>query len=275
MNMGCFRKRNIFRIMDITLVLIAFTMPVSAATYTYDNLGRLISATTNSGVSCTYTYDSGGNMLSSTNQSTLSVLITNPQEQAGSVPIGQSVYFQFSTIIEQYTNFNNISLIAGQTPVSINTSISNDMLTIDPVDNLAVNAGYTVTVPTAAVKAVSGSQANAEIVLHFTTASSSLIMVSSNPKNNTTGVPVGQAITVIFNQDIIAGDNYSGISLTTEGQPLAITCSIAGNILTVDTTDDLTASKTYTLLIPAGALKNLNNTAVNAETSIQFTTGTA
>lgn len=125
------------------------------------------------------------------------------------------------------------------------------------------------------VKTVSGSQANAEITLHFTTASSSLGMVSSDPVNNATAVPLGQTITVTFNQHIQAGDNYANISLTAEGQTAAITCSITGSILNIDPTSDLTASTTYTLLIPAGALKNLDNTAVNAEITIQFTTGTA
>jgi YD repeat-containing protein len=68
MKIGCLRKRSIFRIMALILVMIAFAIPVSAATYTYDNLGRLTSATTNSGASCTYTYDVGGNLLSGTGQ---------------------------------------------------------------------------------------------------------------------------------------------------------------------------------------------------------------
>jgi len=111
--------------------------------------------------------------------------------------------------------------------------------------------------------------------LHFTTASSSLNMVSSDPVNNAADMPLGQTITVTFNQDIQAGDNYTNISLTTGGQPAAVTCSIAGSVLTVDPNNDLTANTTYTFLIPAGALKDLDNTAVNAEISVQFTTGTA
>ncbi|MEN6324897.1 MAG: Ig-like domain-containing protein, partial [Syntrophomonas sp.] len=147
MKISCLRKKGIFRTMVLMLVMIAFAVPVSAATYTYDNLGRLTSATNSSGASCTYTYDAGGNLLNSANQSSLSVLTATPQNQAGNVPIVQSVYMQFSINIEQYTNFNNISLMAGQTPVSINKSISDDMLNIDPVDNLAINTEYTVTVP--------------------------------------------------------------------------------------------------------------------------------
>lgn len=275
MKIGCLTKRSVFKIAVLLLVIMAYAIPAGAATYTYDNLGRVTSATNGSGASCTYTYDAGGNVLGSASQSALIVIDCEPQNQAGNVPVGQSVYMQFSVNIEQYTNFNNISLMAGQTLVSINKSINNDMLTIDPVDNLAVNTEYTVTVPADAVKAVSSSQTNAEITLHFTTASSNLIMVSSDPVNNASGVPMGKTITVTFNQDIQAGDNYASISLTAGGQPAAITCSIASSVLTVDPGNDLTANTTYILLIPAGALKNLDNTAVNAETTIQFTTGSA
>ncbi|MEN6391640.1 MAG: Ig-like domain-containing protein [Syntrophomonas sp.] len=147
MKISCLRKKGIFRTMVLMLVMIAFAIPVSAATYTYDNLGRLTSATNSSGASCTYTDDAGGNLLSSSNQSSLTVFITTPQDQTSNVPIGQSVYMQFSINIEQYKNFNNISLMSGQTPFAINTSINNDMLNIDPVDNLAINTEYTVTVP--------------------------------------------------------------------------------------------------------------------------------
>lgn len=275
MKAGCLRKRSIFRIMVLMLVMITIAVPISAATYTYDNLGRLTSATTNGGASCTYTYDAGGNVLSSTNQSSLTVLTTNPQDQANNIPVGQSVYIQFSMNIEQYTNFNSISLMADQTLVPISKSVYNDQLTIDPVDSLAINTEYIVTVPVDAAKAVSSNQTNAEITLHFTTASSSLNMVSSDPVNNAADMPLGQTITVTFNQDIQAGDNYTNISLTTGGQPAAVTCSIAGSVLTVDPNNDLTANTTYTFLIPAGALKDLDNTAVNAEISVQFTTGTA
>lgn len=144
------RSKSIITV--LILGIVAFAAPVGAATYTYDNLGRLTSATTNSGASCTYTYDAGGNLLSSTSQTALTVLTTNPQNQASNVPVCQSVYMQFSVNIEQYTNFANISLLAGQTPVSINTSISNELLTIDPIDNLGVNTEYTVTVPAGACK---------------------------------------------------------------------------------------------------------------------------
>lgn len=274
MKIDSLTRRSKSRILFLIMAMIALALPVSAATYTYDNLGRLTSATKNS-ASSTYTYDAGGNILGSTSQSALTVVNFEPQDQASNVPVGQSVYMQFSINIEQYTNFDNISLMAGQTLVSISKSISNDMLTIDPVDNLAINTEYTVTVPTDAVKVVSGSQGNAEIILHFTTASSSLSMVSSDPVNNATGVPVGHTITVTFNQDIQVGDNYASISLTTGGQSTAFACSMAGRILTIDPTSDLTVDTTYTLLIPAGALKNLNSTDVNEETNMQFTTGSA
>lgn len=43
----------------LAVIIMAFAIPVNAATYTYDDLGRLTSVTTASGPSSTYTYDTG------------------------------------------------------------------------------------------------------------------------------------------------------------------------------------------------------------------------
>jgi len=57
-----FSKTLTSTMMAILLLLLA-AMPAIAATYTYDNLNRLISSTYDNGQKITYTYDAGGNML--------------------------------------------------------------------------------------------------------------------------------------------------------------------------------------------------------------------
>jgi|GEM_PF-1213391 len=51
-------------LLTLTLLLL-ITLPAYAATYRYDNLGRLIEATYDSGKTVTYTYDAQGNMTTS------------------------------------------------------------------------------------------------------------------------------------------------------------------------------------------------------------------
>lgn len=48
----------------ILLSSVFYSLPVSGATYTYDNLNRLTSVTYDNGQKITYTYDAGGNILS-------------------------------------------------------------------------------------------------------------------------------------------------------------------------------------------------------------------
>jgi len=57
-----FSKTFTSTVMAIFLLLLA-AMPAIAATYTYDNLNRLISSTYDNGQKITYIYDAGGNML--------------------------------------------------------------------------------------------------------------------------------------------------------------------------------------------------------------------
>ena len=49
------------------LALVGFSITSQAASYKYDNLGRVIEATYDSGQTITYTYDAGENITSATN----------------------------------------------------------------------------------------------------------------------------------------------------------------------------------------------------------------
>lgn len=268
-----YQNRRLFSLLMTILLSLWLVVPISAATYTYDDVGRLTSVTTTGGSSCAYSYDTGGNILTAVSQSSpLSMVVSTPVDQATNVPIDQTISIQFNKNIEQDTNFSNISLMAGQTPVSINNSISNDTLSIDPVADLTQNTAYALTIPAGAVKAVSGTQSNSEIIIGFTTVAGVINLSSSDPVNNATSIPVGQTITLTFDQNIQAGDNYANITLTAGGIPVAITNSIATTTLSVDPNADLSTATQYTLTVPAGALKSMDSTALNSEVVIQFTT---
>ena len=202
----------------MAVIMIGFAIPVNAATYTYDDLGRLTSVSTNGSSSCSYTYDAGGNVLSAVYGSTsLALISSEPLDQANNVSVGQSVYMQFSSSIEQGVNFSSISLMAGQNSISVINSVNGSGFTIDPISDLDYSTAYTLTIPAGALNEASGSASNSEITLQFTTAGSNLSMLSSDPINNDTGVPIGQTTTVTFNQNVQAGDNYNNISLTAGG----------------------------------------------------------
>lgn len=257
----------------LALIICLITLPASAATYTYDDLGRLTSVTSSSGQSRNYTYDAGGNVLSIVKTASVPVIISSdPANLAADVSVDKTITLQFEKNIEQGSNYANISLMAGQTPIAVTVTINAQNLTIDPTNNLDYVTQYVLTVPAGAVKVSSGTAENTEICIQFTTAALGLNMAGSDPLNNATAVPIGQIITITFDQNIQAGDNYTAISLTAGGQTIAATNSIAGSVLTIDPDADLTTATQYTLTLPAGALKNLDSTATSQEIVIKFVT---
>jgi len=255
------------------IICLIITYPASAATYTYDDLGRVTSVTSSSGQNRSYTYDAGGNVLSIVKSASVPVITSSdPANLAADVAVDKTITLQFDKNIEQGSNYANITLLDGQTPIAATVSINTQTLTIDPTSDLGNSTQYVLTVPAGAVKVSAGTAENADISIQFTTAALGLNMSGSDPANNAVAVPIGQTITVTFNQNIQAGDNYAAISLTAGGQTTAATTSIAGSVLTIDPDADLTAATQYTLTLPAGALKNLDNTAVSPEIIIQFVT---
>lgn len=146
---------------------------VNAASYTYDNLGRLISVNRANGSYSTYTCDAGGNILTVTNVTSpdsLTVVFTDPQDQATNITTDQTIHIQFNQNIEQGYNFVNINLLEGLNSVPITSTTSGDTLIIDPDNNLTGSTSYTLFVPAGAVKKLSGTETNNEVTLQFTTA---------------------------------------------------------------------------------------------------------
>lgn len=93
---------------------------------------------------------------------------------------------------------------------------------------------------------------------------------STTPANNATGVPVGQTITVNFSESVQAGETYEGITL--DGSGSGFTKQISGSTLTIDPTGDLEYSKTYSVVIPAGAVKDIAGQALESAYTFSFTT---
>lgn len=134
--------------------------------------------------------------------------------------VSQIVYMDFSKNIEQGVNFSAISLMAGQNSVSIATSVYANTLIIDPTGDLDFNTEYDLTIPAGALNEVSGSATNNEITLQFATSAFCLTMLSSDPANNIIGVSIEKPMTVTFDKEVKAGDNYTSLTLTTGGSRL-------------------------------------------------------
>ncbi len=95
----------------------------------------------------------------------------------------------------------------------------------------------------------------------------------TDPANGAVDVPVTKTVTVTFSEDVQAGDNYAQVNLKHQnGGDVAFTKSIAGTALTVDPDSDLGNSVTYTVYVPAGSVKDLENNALAGDYTFSFTT---
>lgn len=96
-------------------------------------------------------------------------------------------------------------------------------------------------------------------------------VVSSSPADGAVDVPASGNIVVTFNQDIQAGD-VTGITLKKGSTVTDFVYGINGNALMITPSKPLLYNSTYTVTIPAGAVKNASNSSMNTDYSFSFTT---
>ncbi len=95
----------------------------------------------------------------------------------------------------------------------------------------------------------------------------------TDPQNGQTNVPVNKTVTVTFSEDVQEGPAYGGISVKdASGDAVAVTKGVAGKVLTIKPDANLDYDATYSVVIPAGAVKDLVGNALAQEYAFSFTT---
>ncbi len=191
--------------------------------------------------------------------SVLAVTSSDPQGNAASVPVGKTITVSLNRAVQPGGNFSSIALTSDGTAVPIATTVSGRRLTIDPEAYLLSGAAYTVTVPAGAVVDPAGTALAADHVFTFTTLTdaASPVLVSTDPPHQATSVMTDRAITLAFNENIQPGMAYDGVEVAGPAGPVATTKSMAGNLLAIRPSGDLSPGTTYQVRIPAGAVSDL------------------
>jgi len=98
----------------------------------------------------------------------------------------------------------------------------------------------------------------------------------SDPSNDATGVVIDKTIALTFSEEILVGGAYDQIGLK-DGSNNAVTFTknISGNTLTLDPVSDLGYNSSYTVTVPAGAIKDAAGNGLTSEYALTFTTGAA
>ena len=134
---------------------------------------------------------------------------TDPQSGATAVAIDKTVTVTFSEPVAQGSNFSSIALMTGNTAVAYTASISNNVLSIQPSNNLSNSTAYTVMIPAGAVNDLSGNALAQASPFSFTTASSgggSSFAISTTLLDDTT---VSQPYTVAITTNSYATAPYT------------------------------------------------------------------
>jgi hypothetical protein len=82
----------------------------------------------------------------------------------------------------------------------------------------------------------------------------------TDPPDGAIEVPVNKTITVTYNMEVQPGTNFGNITLKTGETSVQIVSSVSGSILTIDPVADLENNKTYTVTMPAGAIRKTDGT---------------
>jgi hypothetical protein len=94
---------------------------------------------------------------------------TDPTNGSAGVAVDQEIIVIFNEPVEQGNAYMQITLKSNKSIMPVNMYLDGSMLTIDPVDSLAFNKTYTLTIPTGAVQDKSGNPLAGNVTLAFTT----------------------------------------------------------------------------------------------------------
>jgi len=201
---------------------------------------------------------------------------SDPVNGATNVPLNKVISVTFSKDIDQGTNWSGISVCAGTTPVAANASINGGVLTITPSSNLSDDVNYTVTIPAGAVFGQSENGIPGDPLMEAYTfsflAGNPPVVQSTTPADGDTDIAIGTKITLVYDKQLVQGGNWNNIAATAGSTQAAISCAISNNVLTITPVTSLNVNTDYTVVIPAGAIKDVAGNVTLVDYSFTFKT---
>jgi hypothetical protein len=208
------------------------------------------------------------------------VTLTNPANAATSIPVNRKIAATFSKPMDSTTITTATFTLVGTTNVTgtVTYNAANNVATFAPMANLIASTTYTATITTGA-KDGSGTSLASNFVWTFTTGATTdttaPTVISTNPANSATAVPLNQKIAATFSKAMDAA-TITATTFTLKQGTTAVggTVTYVGTTATFTPTANLTASTAYTATITTGA-KDLAGNALASTFVWTFMTGTA
>ena len=202
---------------------------------------------------------------------------TDPLNAAIGVPLNQKIAATFSKTMDATTITSaTYTLTQGSTSVSGFVSYSGTTAIFAPASNLLANTVYTVTITTGA-KDLAGNALPTNYVWSFTTGAAVVAtpptVISTNPINTATGVPLNQKVAAAFSKTMDASTITTSTFTLMQGTTIVSGfVSYSGTTAIFAPTSNLLPNSTYNATITTGT-KDLAGNALAANYVWNFTTG--
>ena len=207
------------------------------------------------------------------------IVTTRPSNNDTGISISTNIGLTFSEIISAVSGKNITITPSGQADITIpvtdsQVTVSNDIVTINPANNLMPGIVHTVSIPAGAFENSDNIATGNAKSFSFTTLEAPIILTTTPSDGGTEIPPKTVNIVLNFNVNVtaVSGDIIFDVGIpglfstafsTTFGDfELSVTDSqvtINNNIVTINLTDDLLFDRSYKVTIPAGAFKNNDN----------------
>ena len=205
------------------------------------------------------------------------VISTDPANNATGVPLNQIITATFSEAMDPLTiTTATFTLQQGTTPISGTVTYAGTSGTFTLASALAYSTTYTATITTGA-EDLAGNALASNYVWSFTTRAAPDLtaptVISTDPANNATGVPLNQIITATFSEAMDPLTITTATFTLQQGTtPISGTVTYAGTSGTFTLASALAYSTTYTATITTGA-EDLAGNALASNYVWSFTTG--
>lgn len=165
-------------------------------------------------------------------------------------------------------------------------SLVNNVLTVNPSANLVAGTSYALVIPAGAVSDLSGNALPSASTFLFATTGldkTPPTMVSANPASGALAVTdLNTPLAGTFSEAVVPKKGFIELRLGSASGSLFETFNVesssrlvfSGNTVTLDPTHPLEAGKTYTWVVPAGAVADAAGNVLAAQASTTFTTAT-
>lgn len=206
-----------------------------------------------------------------------SIVSVVPADQAKDVDTKGTISIKFTEKIKAGGEIEKISLSYGNnSKVPINIGINGDTLNIKPLQELQYNTYYYVYIPHNAIQDLSGNPNNYMYPLFFTTKQSSgeLKISLSKPSTDSKYISINDPIRIFYNESIISNTGLSSITVKDKSGNIPINVTINNSILYITPKNSLNFAydTTYTVTIPAGAVKGVSGAVMKSTYTFSFTT---